>query len=137
MTVIKKNSIETAAVKESGAACYESGQANLSIFNFIKEVGETSTAHGFHEVNMKPAEHIALIHSELSECLEEFRAGHKATEIYYRESDKKPEGVPIELADAVIRCFDMAYVFGIDLEAAIKEKHAFNKTRPYLHGKEF
>jgi NTP pyrophosphatase (non-canonical NTP hydrolase) len=86
---------------------------------------------------MKPAEHIALIHSELSECLEEFRAGHEATEIYYRESDQKPEGVPIELADAVIRCFDMAYVFGIDLEAAIKEKHAFNKTRPYLHGKEF
>ena len=47
------------------------------------------------------------------------------------------EGVPMELADAVIRCFDMAYVFGIDLEAAIKEKHAFNKTRPYLHGRKF
>jgi NTP pyrophosphatase (non-canonical NTP hydrolase) len=43
----------------------------------------------------------------------------------------------MELADAVIRCFDMAYVFGIDLESAIKEKHAFNKTRPYLHGRKF
>lgn len=109
----------------------------LQIFDFIKEVGQTNDSHGFHEVNTKPAEYLALIHSEVSEVLEEFRSGHTAGEIYYRYSDGKPEGVPIELADIVIRCFDMAYVFGIDLEAAILEKHAFNKTRPYLHGKTF
>lgn len=45
--------------------------------------------------------------------------------------------MPFELADIVIRCFDMADAFGIDLEAAILEKHEFNKTRPYLHGKKF
>lgn len=137
MAVLRKDGVDTAKKKNDGAASYGSGKADLCIFNFIKEVGEINTEHGFHEVNTKPAEYIALIHSELSECLEEFRAGHEATEIYYRESDQKPEGVPMELADAVIRCFDMAYVFGIDLEAAIKEKHAFNKTRPYLHGKQF
>jgi len=31
----------------------------------------------------------------------------------------------------------MADYYGIDLEAAIIEKHEFNKTRPYKHGKKF
>ena len=137
MAVLRKDGVDVATKKNDGSACYDSGKPALSIFNFIKEVGETNEAHGFHEANTKPAEYIALIHSELSECLEEFRSGHEATEIYYREEDGKPEGAAIELADAVIRCFDMAYVFGIDLEAAIKEKHEFNKTRPYMHGKQF
>ncbi len=40
----------------------------------------------------------------------------------------KPEGVPSELADVIIRCFDMAEYYGIDLEEAIfKTKIALNK----------
>ena len=109
----------------------------LKMFDFIKEVGEINESHGFHEANTKPIEHLALIHTEVSECLEEIRNGHAVDEVYYRESDGKPEGAPMELADIVIRCMDFAYVYGIDLETAIKEKAEFNKTRPYLHGKKF
>lgn len=76
---------------------------------------------------------IALIHSELSEALEEYRNERGPTEIYYRE-DGKPEGIPVELADAVIRIRDTAESLGIDLEEAISIKHEFNKTRPYKHG---
>ena len=35
----------------------------------------------------------------------------------------------VELADAVIRIFDYAEAFGYDLQSAIHEKIAYNRTR--------
>ena len=46
----------------------------------------------------------------------------------------KPEGFNIEMADAVIRIADLMEALGLNLEAAIKLKHNYNKTRPYRHG---
>ena len=82
--------------------------SDLKIFDFIKEVGENAEAHGFHEVTGSPLEYLAQIHCEVSEVVEELRNGRELTETYHSD-EGKPEGVPSELADVVLRCFDFAY----------------------------
>lgn len=84
-------------------------------------------------------EKLALIHSEISEGLESIRSG--AVDLYHHVPDvnhcPKPEGLIAELADAVIRCYDLAAALGYDLTTVINDKHAYNKTRPRMHGKRF
>ena len=95
---------------------------------------------------VKPAVHVvgtklALVHSEVSEALEEVRKGPEHYAIRFEEVvDKdgtprmKPEGVAIEMADAVIRIFHLAGMLGLDLEGAIEAKLAYNERRPFRHG---
>lgn len=51
--------------------------------------------------------------------------------------DTKPEGFVIEIADAIIRLFHMCAQDNLPIEKAIAIKMAFNKTRPFKHGKQF
>lgn len=94
---------------------------------------ENAKAHGFYDVEPTFLERMALVHSEVSEAVEEFRKGELAHAVYYVNG--KPEGVPTELADAMIRILDYCGRNRIDIESAIEEKHAYNVGRPYKHGK--
>jgi NTP pyrophosphatase (non-canonical NTP hydrolase) len=75
---------------------------------------------------------LMLMVTELAEAMEEHRTGHAPNEVY--DHDFKPEGIPIELADVIIRIADFCGLYKIDLEAALTTKLAFNQGRPYRHG---
>ena len=94
----------------------------------------TAKEKGWHDEDRGVPELLCLIHSEISEALEEHRNGRQPSEVYYNSNKPgKPEGIPIELADAVIRIADFCGLHGINLAEAIKIKSDYNKTRAYRH----
>lgn len=99
---------------------------------------KNAVRHGFWETHGEEKKEtalllskIALIHSELSELVEYARKDPST------RSDHIPEitGVEEELADAVIRIFDLAGYLHVNLGRAIALKMEFNRGRPYMHGK--
>lgn len=67
---------------------------------------------------------LCLIHSEISEGMEGDRKKLMDDKLPHRKM------LEVELADAVIRAFDLAGGMGLDLGGAIAEKMAFNAIRP-------
>jgi NTP pyrophosphatase (non-canonical NTP hydrolase) len=120
----------------------------MKINDLVKQAHENALSKGWWEEDRTFGEIIALMHSELSEALEDFRNGFMPHDVWYEkkidgevqreveqiEKDWKPCGIPSELADVVIRVFDACGRYEIDLEAAITEKMAYNATRPQRHG---
>jgi NTP pyrophosphatase (non-canonical NTP hydrolase) len=115
------------------------------INDLVKEAHDTAVSKGWWDSAPSFGEVIALIHSEASEALEDYRSGYLPLEIWYQHKidgvtdthltpSHKPCGIPSELADIVIRVMDACGHYGIDLEQAISEKMAYNATRPQRHG---
>jgi len=90
------------------------------------EAHNTAAINEFWEVDRNDGEMIALMHSELSEALEEMR---KLT--------PDDNHIAEEFADVLIRIFDMCEVRKYDLGAALIKKMEANKSRPKKHGKRF
>lgn len=124
----------------------------MTVNDYAREVHENAVAHGWWEDGERSFPEIAaLIHSEVSEALEEYREGKPLiygccgfNGAYCEHSENcdkretegscKPEGLAVELCDAVIRIFDYLAYLGVDIEAILVAKHEYNKSREYRHG---
>ena len=74
-------------------------------------------------IERNKGELLALIHSEISECLEGVRKDLMDDKLPHRKMEE------VELVDAMIRIFDYAGGFGLDLQGAFEEKMAYNAHR--------
>ncbi len=104
----------------------------LTIESVVREAHQNAINKGWYEEPRTFGEVSMLIVTEIAEAVEDYRNGRGLTEIYY-EGDK-PCGIPIELADAVLRICDACGHLGINLEMALRVKMAYNATRPVRHG---
>lgn len=113
----------------------------MDILKLQHEAWRIAEKAGWHQGReLEFGEFIALCHSELSEALEIFRKvgnmgipkiKHVKSEIV---NAYRPEGIPIELADVIIRIFDYCEINGIRIHEAINVKNIFNEKRPHRHG---
>lgn len=51
------------------------------------------------------------------------------------ETRPKPYGFGVELAEAVLGVMELCQILNFDLESCVREKHEYNKTRTWRHGK--
>ena len=120
-----------------GSGCGEARAAPLTVSELQRESYETARAKGWHDEDETPPAPIrviawmGLICSEAAEAIEDARKGRMVTTI---REDGKPAGFGSELADVVIRVCDSAGALGIDMEAELRAKLAYNRTRGHRHG---
>jgi NTP pyrophosphatase (non-canonical NTP hydrolase) len=105
----------------------------MNIKELCTQAYNATFSKGFWDNPRTNLECYALIHSEISEAVEEARTNTPA--MYVSNETNKPEGQLVELADAVIRIADLCGRHGWDLETAIKLKMKYNEGRERLHGK--
>lgn len=114
----------------------------------INELADLAHANakekGFHDIAQPDSVFVSNqcnnLHAEVTELWDAYRAGKEDAPCDKAEK-MKALGLPEltckeeELADIAIRVLDVSRRLGVDILRAIQTKHAYNKTRPHMHGK--
>lgn len=99
------------------------------INNLHRKQGFWDKAPSMKELAIK----IAHAHSELSEAYECARLGGKKPD----KNILDYTGLEVQLADVMGILLDLQAAYNLRITEALLHKMDFNKTREYLHGKEF
>lgn len=89
------------------------------LYKLAKEIHDNAVSHGWWEEERNLLEIVALCHSELSEAVEEYRAGRP---MVWANEDGKPEGIAVEMADCLIRILDWFGHEGLDVDEIVRQK---------------
>lgn len=131
------------------------GEGEDAVIDGVAILQEAIAANNFEkgwrkdELQRPISEHVALLHSEVTEVFEAYR--NNEPPIWYQYPDSlpeanqsfdqlpdgtlgKPQGITSELADVVIRALDFADEHGLPLADVLLQKHRYNQTRAYRHG---
>lgn len=92
-----------------------------SLNEYRDECHKIAKAKGWWKEDRSIPELLCLVHSEVSEALEAYRNHDHSN---FEE----------EISDIMIRLFDMAGKFNIDLDRSVLDKMAKNRLREYRHG---
>ena len=129
-------------------------------FNEIaKEIHAGNVARGFRDGDVEKGTALMLVVSELAEALEadrkdkyankekyirdmnapvsEHEAATPSERFRYHFENNIKDTFEDEIADAMIRLFNLAGLYNIDLDFHIREKLAYNATRGFKHGKKY
>lgn len=106
------------------------GYGNLSLNEYAEMCHKASVDAGWYTdiktglpIERNVPEMLALIHSEVSEMLEGYRKSKYDDHLPHRRS------IEVEAADTLIRTFVLAGYLDLDLDGALAEKMAYNRTR--------
>ena len=110
-------------------------EAFVAGYNALAEkIHNDNVAKGFwpeDKSTRNVGEALMLAVSELSEGLEAHRKD--------LNDDHLPQykGLPVELADCVIRIMDLSFGLGLPVAEALVDKLEYNRQRPFKHGKKY
>lgn len=119
-----------------------------------QKIHEANKEKGFYDKPREIGTLLMLVVSELSEALEADRKSiHANFSAYQEKLESEPDRAELkqpylfqefikdsfedEIADAMIRLFDLCGYLNIDIENHIKLKLQYNKNRTHKHGKNY